>query len=52
MRTIYRQIILDKPVYSARKIIIDAYDNESKKLEFIAVNALNEVGENINISNS
>ncbi len=39
--------ISDKPVYSARKITIDTYDNESKKLEFIVVNALNEVNENI-----
>ena len=39
--------VSDKPVYSARKITIDTYDNESKKLEFRVVNALNEVSENI-----
>ena len=39
--------VSDKPVYSARKIAINTYDNESKKLEFIVVNALNEVDETI-----
>lgn len=39
--------ISDRPVYNARKIIIDTYDNESKQLEFIVVDSIENISQDI-----